>query len=265
MKFIILSITILLSGCFAYNYIPTPVYVPVNREKGIITTIVSYNYFQIGYAFSNHFSVYTAGNGNRNNIGIFWDDADLRVGYRINNDKFSQFDIGGSYFKPLGRYFSYEIVSGIGTGKVDYRSKWQYLDDSPSPLDYEFSFTSQKAALFIQPCISFKEEDFFDFTIFSRLNYTRYYDLNSSLDLGSGYYTSVTKYDSYFFNKRTADLYFFEPGFQLELGYKNYRGVVSWSKAISLQSGVQGYRKSNLYLGFHFSYNLLEDLKNKYK
>ncbi len=261
MKFIILSVTILLSGCGAYTYIPTPAYVPVSREKGNVTANVSFKFYQIGYAISNHFSIFTAGNGNKHKHSLLVEETDLNYGRHNKRDEFHQFDFGGSYYAPLGKYLSYEIVSGIGAGKADYKNYWHYEKDTDSPLDYDFSFTSHKAALFVQPCISLHDEETVDLTIFGRFNYTKYYDINSNLDLGSGYYSDITKYDTYFYNKKSADLLFFEPGFQLELRYKKYGGMVLCSEVISLEPGVQGYPKFYMYLGFHFTYNLLEDLK----
>jgi hypothetical protein len=256
-RFIVIEFLVLLTGCNAYNYIPSPNYVPVNTEKGKITSNIDYNYFQLGYSFENHFSIYTAGNYNKNNIGIFKEHNDIYVGYRSKKDQFNQIDIGGSYFGTIGKNYCYEIISGIGKGTINYLNHWQYSHDSPSISDYKFSFDSKKVSLFIQPNFTMKIDNYFDLTLFSRLNYNKYYDLNSNLSLGSGYYKDYTKNDEFLHNKKGADLYFLEPGIQTRVGNKNVKFIVLYSRVINIQPRFIDSRKNNLHLGLSLNFNIL--------
>ncbi|MFO7655655.1 MAG: hypothetical protein R6W78_01165 [Bacteroidales bacterium] len=261
MKSIFFSISIFLVGCDTYHYVSTPNYVPVNTEKGKILANISFNYFQLGYTFANHFSVYTAGNKKQNDFssGIF-SDCLIQCGYREKRDKFKEFNLGFSYYSTITNYLSYEILSCMGKGTVHYFNYYQYQDDSPSPMDYSFSFNSKKATFFMQPNISFRYKEYLDLTIFSRLILNRYYDLNSTLNSGNGYYSDAAINDRFFYDKKVVGLYFLEPGIQIRGGINNLKFVFIYSKANNLQSNSLQYRKNNLYLGISLSFDLLKSL-----
>ncbi len=140
MRIIIFGFCFLLSGCTGYQYVATPHYVPVNLEKGKLVGNVSFNYFQLGYTLSNNFSIYTTGYYRKNDGGIIKATALglENAGAHIQTDKQRDFDLGITYFKKPGDYFSYEIVTGIGNGIVKY---WNTQD---LVHDYKFSFDSKK-------------------------------------------------------------------------------------------------------------------------
>lgn len=249
MKRIIYGICLLLSGCTGYQYVTAPNYVPVHQEKGELTGIASLNYLQIGYAFSDKFSVYTSGFHRNNDFPI-----KSTVLYKENSgvfvqfDKQLEFDLGFTFYKTLNEYFSYEIVSGLGSGSVKYSNLQDLL------TNYEFSFSANKLSFFIQPDFSFRLNKYLDFSVFWRVNQTRYYDINKSLTLGS--MSEPEKYDQYFNIRDAATFLFNEPGFQFRGGFEHVKFQFMYSRVFDFyNTGIQ-YRPDNLYLGISMRFNI---------
>jgi len=243
---------LLLSGCTGYQYIAPPQYVPVNLQKGKLNANFSFNYYQLGYTLSDKFSVYTTGYY-RNNQGGFIHSTILEKengGAYIQTDKQKEFDLGMTFFKSIDNYFSYEIVSGVGSGSVEYSNTQDLFHD------YEFSFNSKKLSLYVQPDFSFSLDKYMDITIFSRINYGRYYDMNKSLILGEKH--EPEKYDQHFYDRKNVNTLFFEPGIQYRVGWENIKFQLLYTRIFDLKStGIQ-YRHSNLYLGLSLKLNLMK-------
>src|SRR5688500_12949123 len=58
---IILSVSIFLMGCSGYQYVASPRFVPLNEKKGELTANLYLSGLQVGYAFTNKFSVFATG------------------------------------------------------------------------------------------------------------------------------------------------------------------------------------------------------------
>ena len=52
------AIALLMMGCTGYQYVSSPRYVPLNETKGEVTANVHLSAVQLGYAFTNNFSVF---------------------------------------------------------------------------------------------------------------------------------------------------------------------------------------------------------------
>ena len=148
MKLITLLTPLLLVSCTAYHYVAPPNYVPVNTKKGDSQANSQLTSVQIGYAISNHISLFASGNYHTRflNSGIFTSDDDqdknLTCRFRSVETKISEFNIGFSYFSTINSMFCYEIVAGLGDGNIRYYNYYQYFHDSQSDNDYTFSFNS---------------------------------------------------------------------------------------------------------------------------
>ncbi len=252
MKNCIFVFCFLLFGCTGYQYVASPQYVPVNIEKGKLTANFSFDYYQLGYTLTNHFSIYTTGYFRNNNGGAVNQTALTKEnsGAYIQTDKHKEFDLGFTFYKNLGSYLSYEIVSGIGNGISNYSNSQDLMND------YKFSFNAKKLNIYIQPDLSFRYNKYFDFTVFSRLNNNRYFDINKSLTLGDR--TELDKYDKYFYDRHIASLLSLEPGFQMRVGFDKIKFQFMYSKTIDLNNtGIQ-YRQDNLYFGLSVKLNLIK-------
>lgn len=241
-----------LCSCSAYQYVSSPHYVPVNKEKGKINGSVSFNSLQLGYAVSNNFSVYTTGFIRKNNGGIFKQTAFTKenAGAVIQTDAHQYIDIGLTYFKKQGDYLSYEIVSGVGHGTVKYSNFQDLLHN------YEFLFEAKRLSFYIQPDISLRYRNYLDLTVFSRVNQNIYYDCNKKLELGDK--AEAEKQDKYINDRETASLLFLEPGLQLRAGFEKIKFQVLFSSVFDLKNTGFNYRHGNIHFGFVVQLNLLK-------
>jgi hypothetical protein len=192
--------------------------------------------------------------------GIFTHDGNsedtLTCHYRSVENKISETNLGLSYFNTINSKMCFEIVAGLGKGKVMYSNSYQYYSDSETPSDYTFTFNSQKVTAFVQPDFTIKIEKYLDFTVFTRLNFNRYYNIISDLNKGTGYYTYAIKTDKFFYDKKTANLCFLEPGFQIRIGPENVKFTYICSITNNLLPNAIRYRKMNNYIGISLTFNL---------
>ncbi len=122
-----------------------------------------------------------------------------------------------------------------------------------------FRSTQKKLNFYIQPALSFRFDKYFDFTVFSKINQNRYYDLTKNLDFGDR--TDLEKQDKFFNDREIASLLFFEPGFQFRIGLEKIKLQFMYSKIYDLSNtGIQ-YRRDNLYLGLSLRLNLRKTFK----
>lgn len=249
-KFSILGLCLLFSGCIGYQYVSSPHYVPVNLEKGTVTANVWLTHYQLGYTVSNNFSVFTTGYYRQNDGFLISGLGKENSGAFYTTDKHNNYELGVTYYKKLGNHFSYEIVSGIGKGVINYIGNQDALNY------YEFSLHAKKLELFIQPDFTYRLNRYFDVTVFSRLNQNRYYDLEKRLKLGGE--TEILKHDQYFYEHKIGSLLFLEPGIQFRAGMKNIKFQCIYSRAVNLNNADAEirYRQDNLYLGVTFQFNL---------
>ena len=229
----------LMVGCTGYHYVSTPPYIPVNTDSGMLNFNISFSNYQLGYAFKN-FSVFTTGyyRNTQHGGGLVWDEGTREY---YHTDKHYQFDVGATHFKTLNRHLSYELVAGTGYGGVEYSNT---QDLTPN---YEFDFDAQKINLYLQPNITFRQDDFFDFSIFSKVSYNQYFDIHSNYVLGER--EIVADYDEYFARRKSGSLFFFEPGFQMRLGWKNVKGMLGYRYCAEIGNNNIRYRQTTIHLG----------------
>lgn len=250
MKNFLICLCLFLTGCKGYQYVSPPNYVPVNLERGNITWNMSLNYFQAGYAFTNHLSLYTGG-FYRSNKGGTIKSTDLSLeneGAYVQTDSHRHIEAGITWFSNINEFSSFEIVAGTGLGKMKYTNTLD-LD-----RDYTFSFDSRTRNYFIQPNLTVRSQKYIDFTFFSRLNQVEYYDVNKSFDPGSN--SGPEDYDKFLTGRGPYSMMFLEPGFQLQVGAENFKLQMMGSGIYDMDETGMQFRKFNYYMGVSVKINL---------
>lgn len=240
----------ILLGCNGYQYVSSPYYVPVNTDSSKLNCNFSLNNYQLGYSFKN-FSLFTTGyhRNNKNGIHLFGKE---NSGDYFQSDKHSEFTLGATHYKALNKWFSYELVAGTGLGSVEYSNCQDFSSD------YEFNLDSKKFNLYLQPNFSIKQDDFFDFSIFSKISYNRYFNIQSDWKFGDkGIFED---YDEYFAYKKHTSLYFFEPGFQIRLGWRNVKGLCTYSYCTEITGANIQHRTYTLHLSIFLRFGKNESI-----
>lgn len=236
--FIYCLVLLLLFNCTGYQYVPTPVYVPINEKKGDLKVNISTHSFQAGYAFSDHFSAFLMGNTRKMSSPINFESMFSKENSGTYTRSDSTYDIhfGVSYFfktKP----FNYEILFGSGFGKVGYSNEKDTYSDN-----YHFNMSSNKYSLFIQPNIAWKVKGHLELALFSRFIFYNYYNIKSNVVPGSN---GLESYDKYLINTKNASLYFAEPGISVKVGTEKVKFAAQIFRPISFVGEIFRYNDNN--------------------
>jgi hypothetical protein len=232
----------LLLGCNGYQYVSSPYYVPVNTDSSKLSCSFSFNNYQLGYSFKK-ISLFTTGYYRNNQHGIHLIGKE-NGGEYFQSDKHYEFALGATHFNAINKWLSYELVAGTGLGSAEYSNCQDLFSD------YEFDLNSKRLALYIQPNFTLKQDNFFDFSIFSKISYNRYFDIQSDWKFGDK--GTFDTHDGYFAHRKYASLYFIEPGFQIRLGFKNLKWLCSYSYCTEITGANIEYRNFTLHFGIFF-------------
>jgi len=254
----ILYISLLIS-CNSNQYVSSQQYIPLNEKKGEIKSNIYINTFQIGYSITNHLSLY--GEYLKRNyqfITVF--DGFENFGQIGGNNKILDKNLGLSYFNILKKY-KFEILFGIGKGTYGY---YYYIHNPDSnysgKTDYNFGVDSKKFNLYLQPNFGykFKEKLFIgEIGLFSRIYYTRLYDINTSFENNSP--TPSKQIHLIFLNKDNMNFYFLEPGIFLKAGikYMSFQFIFS-PQNICLNNKYLKIQKMNIFFSINLNINLFK-------
>lgn len=241
-------LTYFIVGCTGYQYVSSPVYVPVNKEKGDLKLDLSYDNIQVGYAFTNHLSLFATG-FIRSNKGGSKGETFLgkeNSGAKIRSDSLMEANFGFSIYGKTEAFY-YEFLLGSGIGRVKYNNRINDYDN-----DYQFRMVTRKFNLFVQPTIGFKIKNVIELGAFSKFIYASYYDIKSNVILGN----SQDETDKHFIGKKQADLFFVEPGVFFRVGSKNIKFQTQLSPSINLLDNKLNYRQYNVYLSLFINVNI---------
>lgn len=250
---ILVSIITAISGC-AYHYVSSPQYVPLNDKKGELDANVSINCLQIGYSITDYMCLFSTGSLNAN-IQMFKDGGKENSGHKSGKYTSYSIDVGASIYKK-SRLFNYELLAGLGAGKIKYTHEIDLWDFD----DYLSEMNASKINIFLQPDFGYKIKDIIEFGIFSKLIYEKYYNVQTSTHIGSN--STIDPADKYFENRTHANLIFAEPGLLIRAGFKKIKFYCEWSVPIQLTNADIRYKPFNMYLGASFSTDLLKQEKN---
>jgi len=214
---------------------------------------LAHNHAQAGYSITNHVSLFTTGYWRRAQpINILGGQATFGDENDDYSDKSYEVTGGASYFTTRNR-FIYEVHMGAGGGKITY-SHMEKVNNT-------INIRADRATVFIQPSIAYQffknpEKSVVELGAFARAIAYRYHDLETSIQTASSAPYALTKYDSYFFNRNTRDIYFVEPGACFRVGGKEVKFSILTSFPISLQGDNVRYRTGNLYLSVFINLNV---------
>lgn len=231
-----------LAGCDGYHYVSSPSFVPLNEKKGELHAMATFNAGQIGYSFTNHFSVFGTGYERMDDFNSpAWFGSEDDDGSIYTSDKGNEFNLGLSYFYPWENY-RFEILSGGGIGYTDFEYQKDLYENDV------FHMHADRANIFLQPDIGFKPNDIVEIGFFCRLNAYRYYNISASYSSFSYANNPPRKNDALFLDRKTMNLYFLEPGILARVGFK----FLKIQTLISFTNNLSNYdisiRPANFYL-----------------
>ncbi len=249
MFFFLLSV-LLLTGCSAYQYISSPQYIPLNKKKGELKLAISSNSYQIGYAFSDKFSVFHTGYDRAfiERSPFLGSLGKENMGNVNDKDGQSEFNLGASYFKKSEK-FHYEVLAGVGYGKLHYQSENGFGY-------YSFDLKATKYNFFIQPDLCILLNENIELGAFAKLIFLDYFYHSNS---GNGLYLS--SWDKSFYGGKSSVFYFIEPGFIARFGSENVKFQTQVSPAFNITNfGDKSidYRKFNLRFSLFLSLDLFK-------
>jgi hypothetical protein len=242
----IVTVIALFSGCTAYHYVSSPQYVPLHDNKGSIIANISTNGYQLGYALTDNFNIFTIGSI-AGAAQLFKDGGKENSGHKSGLFRQYIFDAGAGIYKK-GKLFNYELLAGAGGGKIAYKNE---IDEWPA--DYLSVMNAKKVHVYCQPDFGYKLKEFLVVGVFSKINFERYYDIQSETQIGS--HDGIDPDDLFFQNRQTADFSFIEPGILLRAGMKHVKFYIEYSIPLLLYKKDIVYRKMNLFAGLTLEYN----------
>lgn len=263
---IFLILPLLLAGCTGYQYVASPRFLPLNEKKGELTANVYLSGLQIGYAFSNKFSVFATGYQRfpRENVpdirgAFFGAPTDERVGQS------SEINIGISCFGKK-KNLLYEVLTGGGLGEMSFATD---ASNNKSQTDnYSFYMEANKWNIFIQPNFSYKfhktkVNDLVSIGVFTKFNFLQYYNIETELNRNPNFIRSVDDAIEYFNGRTEAYLFFMEPGVFVKVGRKNFKGTAQIAPVLNLSGHSVRQNDISVNMGFVMKLDLLKRRNNE--
>jgi hypothetical protein len=237
--------------CTGYQYVSSPVYVPLNESKNEVSANLSTNSFRLGYSVSDHISLFTAYYQKSKVSGFpekFLNNGDESV-FDAKYMEWYDGNLGFSYFNKY-KYFNYEILTGAGYGKSYYRNE---IVLRPDRLD--FKMNSERWNCFLQGNVGYKVSNIFQFALFSKLTYTNYFNLNTSL-LTTNFNEEMPAGVNFFNNQTETPLFFTDVGLCARVGYKYLFFQTMYFETYNIKNHLIHYRKHNFQISIFFTMNL---------
>lgn len=248
----ILIMATIITGCTSYQYVASPQYVPLNEKKGELKAALAFNSYFIGYSITNRFSVFSTGYCRKveSNFELLINKENSGAHSRKENSNI--INLGAGYFNKTNN-INYEVMIGTGLGHTDYECERDWL------VNYQFSMKGKKYNLFVQPDLGYKVNDYVEFGVFSKFNYFRFFDLNTSTIIGDN--PGIEQEDSYFSGKNKANLFFIEPGLFFKGGFPEAKINLLLSPVMNILDYKIRYRELNLRLSVFLSFDLFKNKK----
>ena len=242
------------TGCSHVYYNPNYINVPLFREKNVFKgsgavgfgeASTSYD-LQAAYSDGKHLGIIADYMHSRNGGAEsgFKTDPGNQNKARDNN-----FEIGAGYFTPLSRDILFEVYGGLGTGS----QRHDYYDFNLSGTsNYDFAGYSEIGYFktFLQPSLGVSYR-FLDAAITMRLTGTSFGKVSNYVESNSIYYSDLNILD------RSKQFWFFEPGFTLRAGSKNFKVQIQYIRSVSLSDSETYllFEYSKIAFGFFFSFD----------
>lgn len=204
-------VCLLLSGCTAYQYIPSHHYTTIHKQKGQLNASV--NIFpaglQAGYSITDHFFAFaTAYSKKRNRKPYQSKEGGLYESFVGNSN---ELNLGIGYVKRIDKLVL-EIMAGGGTGRMFYRH------DVDTNIEYKFTLSTSKNNFFVEPLIGLAINDNVEVGAFSRINSVHFYHISTESTS-----MKMEAFDLAFLGKNEMDVVLLEPGVFLNAGWRNVK------------------------------------------
>jgi hypothetical protein len=243
-------------GCSGYQYVASPRFVPLNEKKGELTANLYPSGLQVGYAFTDKFSVFGTGYKRYPTIETA-NPISSNKNHRSGESK--EINIGLSYFKKK-KNLIYEVLIGAGLGDMTFANRFE--KDKNQSAGYTFDMEAKRKNIFLQPNFSYKFnkpniDRHLAIAVFTKFNFVQYYNIRTE-----GSFGSAAEPDSgidYFRTREEAYLFFIEPGVIVKGGSKNFKGMIQISPIINLSGHALHYNIFSMNIGFTMNLNLLKE------
>jgi hypothetical protein len=251
------AIVFLLTACAGYQHVSSPQFVPFNSKKGQLSTAVSPNLIQGGYAFHDHFSVFGSA-FKRDTEDKFFDFGGKEGGGADQFQEHSrEFYGGASYFNTYG-LSSYEFAVGSGGGRLSYH---HFKDEITNE---DFRLEALKKTAFVQASysigLSTKVGTFLKVGPFVKIASYQYHDIKVTNTFSDH---DLYKEDRFFINKKSALVNFIDPGFVIRGGSKWIQGRMTLSTPIDVaRTGIR-FRNFNLSYSLFVTIQVLKSRESK--
>jgi len=240
-KLIVLFCALIFEGCAHFYYLPSNPNVPLFTEKnefhGSISmggsAISSGIDAQAAIALTDHFAVMT----NYMSSKYSSNDPDDK-----NLTKINYFEGAAGYFKPLNRFWVFEVYGGLGSCSQhhEYYAYPNYTYRGKADLTF--------VKLFLQPSlgVTFNAFDIALSSSFSRLNFNK---INNSIDQNSIYYSELDMIAS---NRKS---FLFEPAITLRGGWKFVKIQFQYLLSFNLTNDDLMFEPGKVSFGIYISFS----------
>jgi len=252
-----LCLLIFICSCSGYEYVSSPHYVPLHKEKGELTSSVGHNNIQMGYSLTNHFAVFAAGkyrNTRDNEKHLFGASEGHYSGNNDYQDESFDVNIGAGVFNHY-QMFKFETLVSTGLGKMDYEHTRDLVNM------YSFDLQANRLNFYIQQNFGVNIwKNYLEMGISAKYINFLCYNINNQLTVGDNGDNIST--DTYFVGKKTARMSFFEPGLTIRGGFHHFKVQTQLISVINLTESRIRYRELSLFVSFSINLNLLKSKKD---
>jgi hypothetical protein len=225
--------------------VPRAHYVPVFTEKGDVSLNAGIFHQQAGYAITNNLGLFVT-NHFQSQTELFHDESDCSSRIERNIEGYNQ--LGGIVpFYKLGDDAYFEMPVGLGWGRINGTGS---IDCG---ADYYSSFKTAISIFSIQPTISIKESDYFDFSFFGRYSFYRSKIVKSKVS--TGVYNSPRGFDVFMMYQDVFYDSYIDAGAQFSVGFKSLKWYMQISYLLYEYSDHSLNQTMGLRTGLYLNFN----------
>lgn len=257
----------LIAACSGYQYVASPRYVPLNEKKGELTGNLYMSGLQVGYAFSNKFSLFATGYQRIPTVEIGNPFGGID-GHSHRSGDSREINLGLCHFWKRNK-FHYEILVGGGFGDMTFINDHEGAKNRD--MNYNFKMQADRSNIFVQPNVGCKFRSTsgkFNLTVAAFTKFNRVYYHNIKTETSSGFSSNSAKPDfdagiEYFSSRKEANLFFIEPGLCVKGGWKNFKGTAQISPVINASGHALHYQMVSINLGWSMTLDVLKKRERK--
>ena len=233
-----------LSSC-KVMYKPGMQNIPLIKEKGDLTSTLSYNNYQLAYGLTDQFGIMANGHYNINE----WSSSFDSISSNEYTTRRWSADLGAGYYKAFGDNGIFELYGGGGFGMYDF--DYDVFENDEFQSTYEYDASSWR--VFLQPSLGFVSDNF-EVAFSTRFMGVSFFDIA---------YRNYTEEDLIYedLNDLGTTMYpFIEPAVTIRAGHKSVKFHIQLIYSKKLTERSLSYMPVNLNIGINLR---ISDLFNK--